>query len=483
MKPPVAQPIRVIARKTPHSSSLSQVAALVAQADRPAILETARKGATEARYSLFACDPVKEVVSRQENQAGALREIANTIARFPPLETDPGAPPFNGGWIGYFSYEFGANLEPTLARVRHDSRIPLVRFMLYDAAAVFDHQACQWWLIAVQWPAGMYGHRPPAQDRMDALSSILSRAELSEPEPPDAVGRHQGLYPEPSVTPGLSRDAYIDRILKIKEYIAAGDVYQVNLTNRFRVRTSQTPLQTYQRLRGLSPASHAAFFPWKDAAIISSSPELFLSLRGRHVVTRPIKGTRPCSDDPGEDAANRRELATDPKEIAELNMIIDLLRNDLGRVCSYSSVQVTDTGTIERHPTVYHRAGTIEGVLQEDKSFEDLLRATFPGGSITGAPKIRAMQIIAELEPTPRGVYCGSIGWIGLDGSMEFNVAIRTMLQVGDSVDIYAGGAIVADSRPDAECAEVSSKASAMLRSVGVTAAAFGTQAAGTARR
>jgi len=470
--------IRVTARATTYSTNPSLFTNILSHARWPAVLQSDRKGAAGARYSLFAHDPIDEVVASQGSQPDVLGRIARAISALPPLERNPDAPPFPGGWIGYCSYEFGANMEATVGNRRQDSRIPLARFMLYDTAAIFDHEMRRWWLVAVHWPHGLYAQRPPAEERMDRLASLLTQAETAHAGPPRP--RPDG---EPTATPGLARDAYIERILRIKEYIAAGDVYQVNLTNRFCVPTSQTPLQTYQRLRELSPSSHAAFLPWKDAAIISSSPELFLALRGRHVVTRPIKGTRPRCADPRLDAANRRELATDPKESAELNMIIDLLRNDLGRVCAYSSVQVTDPGTIERHPTVYHRAGTIEGVLQAGRSWHDLLQATFPGGSVTGAPKIRAMQIINELEPTPRGVYCGSIGWIGLDGSMEWNVAIRTMLQTDGMADIYAGGAIVADSQPDAECAEVSAKAAAMLRAVGVSSAALGVQPAGTTGR
>jgi len=201
-------------------------------------------------------------------------------------------------------------------------------------------------------------------------------------------------------------------------------------------------------------------------AILSSSPELFLDLRDGHVVTRPIKGTRPRTGDPRIDAMARRELAESEKDRAELTMIVDLLRNDLGRVCSFRTVQVRDPGEIEEHPTVYHRVATIEGDLKTGLGWSDLLRAAFPGGSVTGAPKIRAMQIIRELEPTPRGIYCGSIGWIGLDGAMSLNLAIRTIVQRGDVVHLYAGGGIVAQSTPDGEYAETLAKLRGMLRAL-----------------
>ena len=223
----------------------------------------------------------------------------------------------------------------------------------------------------------------------------------------------------------------------------------------------------YRRLRSVTPSSHAAFLRWDDTAILSASPELFLDLRAGHVVTRPIKGTRPRIGDRAVDLRARRELQDSRKDRAELIMIVDLLRNDLGRVCSYGRVRVVDAGSIEEHPTVFHRVATIEGELAPGRNWLDLLLATFPGGSITGAPKIRAMQIIDKLEPTARGVYCGSIGWIGLDGSMSLNIAIRTMVQVRDRVHVYAGGAIVADSTPEGEYDEMLTKAAGMLRALG----------------
>ncbi|GAG27694.1 unnamed protein product, partial [marine sediment metagenome] len=214
----------------------------------------------------------------------------------------------------------------------------------------------------------------------------------------------------------MSREAYFSKVARAKRYIEAGDIYQVNLTQRWAVHTDASPIELYLRLRGASPSSHAAFLPWGDYAILSSSPELFLDLRRGHVITRPIKGTRPRVGDPVRDAAARQELLESEKERAELTMIIDLLRNDLGRVCSPGSVRVSDAGTLEEHPTVFHRVATIEGDLEAGRDWLDLLLASFPGGSVTGAPKIRAMQIIDELEPAARGVYCGSIGMIGLDG-------------------------------------------------------------------
>jgi para-aminobenzoate synthetase component 1 len=265
----------------------------------------------------------------------------------------------------------------------------------------------------------------------------------------------------------MTRDEYLANVHRAKRYIAAGDAYEVNLTQRFSTTTDAPPLDIYRRLRLANPAWFSAYLAWDDRAILSVSPELYLDLCGQHAITRPIKGTRPRTGDPATDARHRAELITSIKDQAELNMIIDLLRNDLGRVSRVGTVQVISPGQIEEHPTVFHRVATVVGELTPDHDWTDLLRATFPGGSITGAPKVRAMQIIEELEPTPRDAYCGAIGYIGLDGTMVLNLAIRTMIQTGQSLHLYTGGAIVADSDPHDEYNETMAKAAGMLRALG----------------
>jgi para-aminobenzoate synthetase component I len=254
------------------------------------------------------------------------------------------------------------------------------------------------------------------------------------------------------------------------EYIGAGDVFQVNLSQRFSTPLTQSPESIYQHLLDTAPAHYGAFLDFGDHALICNSPELFLRVtpdRGtgkRRVLTRPIKGTRPRS--PGMD----RELRDSIKDQAELNMIVDLERNDLGRVCEIGTVRVLDPRVIETHPTVYQGAATVEGVLRKDVGFVDLLRATFPGGSVTGAPKIRAMQIIDELEPVTRGPYCGGIGCLAVasDGTIEFNIAIRTMIVKAERVYIPVGGGIVADSDPGQEYEETLVKARAMFEALGL---------------
>lgn len=319
-------------------------------------------------------------------------------------------------WVGYLSYDLGRLFERLPVLAADDLQLPLFCFSLHAG----DGQGPEF--------------QPPCQD----------------PSPSATFN--------PSFFSSLSKPQYLARIARIIEYIAAGDVFQVNLSQRFTTDLTLTPRQIWRNLTARSPAAYGAFLDCGDHAIISISPEVFLRVGSdRRVITRPIKGTRPNL--PGM----RQQLQDSIKDQAELNMIIDLERNDLGRVCQTGSVQVTQPRTVEAHPTVYHGVATIEGVLRPQVSFVDLLRATFPGGSITGAPKIRAMQIIEELEPVRRGPYCGAIGYLAGDGAMQFNVAIRTMIVKDNQVHIPVGGGIVADSDPRDEYDETLVKAQAMF--------------------
>jgi anthranilate/para-aminobenzoate synthase component I len=263
------------------------------------------------------------------------------------------------------------------------------------------------------------------------------------------------------------------------EYIAAGDIYQVNLTQRFTVRTPLTPLEIHLRLREANASDFAALLIWDERAVICASPELFLSATADGaVLTRPIKGTHARAGGAAADAAAGAALLASAKDRAELNMIIDLLRNDLGRVCAFGSVRVVAEADVEVHPTVLHLVGTVAGQLRPEITRSKLLEATLPGGSITGCPKIRAMQIIRELEDTPRGAYCGAIGYLGLDGGLGLNVAIRTMQYDRGTLHLHAGGAITADSDPNAEYAETLAKAEGMFRALGHSTAALDAAAA-----
>ncbi len=271
---------------------------------------------------------------------------------------------------------------------------------------------------------------------------------------------------EPSFTSTFTRSQYVAAVSKTIDFIRAGDIFQANLSQRFSIGLRDQPRNIYQRLLAASPAWFGACLQFPGFAVISNSPEMFLHLtRDRKVTTRPIKGTRP------REAGMHEQLLASGKDIAELNMIVDLHRNDLGRVCSIGSVKVVEPRTIEEHPTVYHGVATIEGQLREDVGLVDLLRATFPPGSVTGAPKIRAMQIIDELEPVRRGPYCGAIGHINADGSMLLSVAIRTMIIKDSVAHVHVGGGVVADSDPAEEYEETLVKARAMFAALDISKA------------
>jgi para-aminobenzoate synthetase component 1 len=439
---------KVVVDLLAEGPTVEAAVAVFAARVQPAILESSLADDRYGRFSIFAADPVAAVtLDRLEAARCGLSRAPSVADRAPEV-------PFSGGWIGFIPYELGL---PSEGMVPHPD-VDIARaahFAFYDAAAVYDHLRGCWFTVAVEWA----GQRSSVTERFAGLRTLLA----------DAAARPEPRPPAPLTTqpaPSMSRPSYLAKVERIKRFIEAGDAYEVNLTQRFTCATTATPLELYLRLRRASPSSYAAFLPWNQAAILSSSPELFLDLRDGRVLTRPIKGTRPRGGSPRADAVRRRELEQSEKDGAELNMIVDLLRNDLGRVCKYGSVQVTQPRAIEEHQTVFHQVATIQGQLAPSRNWADLLRATFPGGSVTGAPKIRAMQIIRQLEPTPRGVYCGAIGWIGLDGNATFNLAIRTMVQRRDRVSFYAGGAIVADSEPEAEYEETLVKLEGMLRAL-----------------
>jgi para-aminobenzoate synthetase component 1 len=290
-----------------------------------------------------------------------------------------------------------------------------------------------------------------------------------------------GVLPErdqrPALLDGLrsnfTRPQYEAAVRRVLDYIAAGDTYQVNLAQRFEGRLAVSPEELALRLFEASPGPFSSFLPFGHRAIVSSSPELFLRVRGGMVETRPIKGTRPRGATPDEDERMKSELLASAKEQAELVMITDLLRNDLGRVCEYGSVQVPELRAFGSYRNVHHTYSRVTGRLRRHADLVDLLRATLPGGSVTGAPKVRAMEIIEELEPTARGPYCGAIGWIGVDGAMELSIAIRTMLLEDERLTFQVGGGIVTDSSPAAEYDETLHKARGILEALGVDESAI----------
>ncbi|WP_119680350.1 aminodeoxychorismate synthase component I [Indioceanicola profundi] len=365
----------------------------------------------------------------------------------------PGLPPFQGGLAGYLGYELGGWLErlPEPQSVGLD--LPDMAVGLYDTVAAFDHVAGDAWVIA---------HGPEAERRAQTMAGRLAAGWDLHQTPTD-----RALLSGPGWRAEMTPDDYRAAVGRVLDYIQAGDIYQANLTQRFlgRLSPGATAWDAYLRLRPRTAAPFSAFLELGEGrALASGSPERFLNLSAEgRIETRPIKGTRPRGATPDEDAALADELRGSEKDRAENLMIVDLLRNDLSRVAEIGSVRVPSLWALESYRTVHHLSSVVEARLQPGLGPVDLLRAAFPGGSITGAPKIRAMEIIRELEPARRGAYCGSVVWIGRDGAMDSSIVIRTLAVSGGWVQAQAGGGIVADSEPEAEYHECLTKARALL--------------------
>jgi para-aminobenzoate synthetase component 1 len=360
--------------------------------------------------------------------------------------------------VGYFGYGLRTFVERVPARTADDTGLPDCWLGFYDAIAAIDHVRSRVHICSSGLPER---DRRRARRRFEWLAELIRAAQPSE-----AVETSPERAPEIPVSSNFSRDDYIATVQRAKEYIAAGDIYQVNLSQRLSVETGLSALELYRRLRMTHPAPFSAFLPMQAAPVLCASPESFLRVRGRHVVTRPIKGTRPRGRSREEDESNARELLASAKDRAENVMIVDLERNDLGRVCRFGTVRASSICALESYSSVFHLVSTVEGELRSDKSAVDCLRACFPGGSITGAPKVRAMEIIDELEPTARGIYTGSLGYICFCGGMDMNIVIRTILLSGRRCLLHVGGGIVADSDPDAEYLETLDKAKGLLEAV-----------------
>jgi para-aminobenzoate synthetase component 1 len=359
----------------------------------------------------------------------------------PSEAPDPDLPPFQGGMIGYFGYDLAPRLERLPRKAPRDSRLPDIRMALYDTVVTINHAsgAVELWAFDLL-DEGVAAVKRRAREWARAL-------EKTRPQRPPI----SQLSPLQS---NYTRDDYCTAVERVLEYIRAGDIFQANLSQRFEARGHVDPLDLYLRLKTQSPAPFSAFLRWDDLAVVSASPEWFYQTRGDQIVTRPIKGTRPRGATRDEDEAWASELRRSVKDRAELTMIVDLERNDLGRVCQYGSVRVIDPLTVESFAQVHHLVATVEGRIKPGLGPIDIVRAVFPGGSITGAPKIRAMEIIDELEPTRRSLYTGAIGYFSRGGASAFNIAIRTMLVEGDRVSYQVGGGIVADSDPETEYLE-----------------------------
>ncbi|HIQ21504.1 MAG TPA: aminodeoxychorismate synthase component I [Planctomycetes bacterium] len=436
-------------------------------------LDSALPDGQLGRYSFVTADPFEFIRSPVEG-AAALGQLARRLAPY-CLDPERGLPPFQGGAAGLFSYDLGRQLE-RLPRPAYDEfRLPALAVGLYDVVVAFDHLAQRCWIISTGFPETGRPRLRRAQRRLRRFQAWLAATPVGpdrRPVPESApipAGRLAPQFPvagPEGLTSNLSPPDYLEAVRRAIEYVYAGDVFQVNLAQRLLYPAVEHPVALYLRLRRRNPAPFAGYFDLGDFQVLSASPERFLQLCGGVVQSRPIKGTRPRSARPEVDRLAREELARSQKDWAENVMIVDLLRNDLSRVCEPDSVCVTQLCRVESYQYVHHLVSAIQGQLRPGRSAVDLLRATFPGGSVTGAPKVRAMEIIAQLEPTARGPYCGSLGYIGFDGSMDLNILIRTITAGGGWWQAPVGGGIVAQSDPQREYEETWHKAEGLLRAL-----------------
>jgi len=399
-----------------------------------------------ARYDIITANPQRTLVLNGESSGGdPFALLRNELGE----QADPVADvPFAGGALGYWGYDLARRLAP-LPDIAHDAgQLPIMAVGIYDWALVLDHQ---------QHTARLVSHRRYAETA-HLLPQILSRLQNKPALPPDDFRVHG------KITSNFTPDSYAGAFASVHNYLKSGDCYQINLAQRFSVAAGGDALGAYLTLRSLSPAPYSAFLNLPQVQILCASPECFLRVQNGSVETRPIKGTRPRSSDAKQDSQLAEELHNHPKDRAENLMIVDLLRNDLGKSCAPGSVRVPKLFEVESYANVHHLVSTVEGKLAEGRDALDVLRGCFPGGSVTGAPKLRAMQIIEQLEPHRRGIYCGAIGYVGFDGNMDSNIVIRTLVYANNEVLCWAGGGIVADSEVAAEYQETLDKASAMLK-------------------
>ena len=422
------------------------------------------------RYSYIAASPFESIQAGGEDP---FRCVAHRLApwTWPKI---PGLPPFQGGAAGVFGYGLGRAIERIPPPRIDEFQVPDLIIGLYDWVLGFDHVEGTCHLISQGFPqTGIEARRARAEQRAAEVLRLLAgpvpQPRCVEPElalPLSSLAPCQAVPGPEGLLSGFTRQGYVEAVEKAIEYIRSGDIFQVNLSQRLLFPLRSPPIEIYGRLRVRNPAPYSGYLNGGEVTILSSSPEQFLSLSDRVVITRPIKGTRPRGYTFEADAYSQEALRESEKDRAENVMIVDLLRNDLSRVSKPGSVTVPRLFDIERHPTVHHLVSEVRAELKDGLGAMDLLRATFPGGSITGAPKVRAMEIIAELEPTARGPYCGSMGWIAFHGDMGLNILIRTVTAAQGWLQFPVGGGIVALSNPEVEHQETLHKAAGMVRAL-----------------
>lgn len=427
-------------------------------------LDSADRGGARGRYSFIAFHPF-ETIEAKDGRVTVTNKDQQLTLRGDPLtvlqeridaygiavEDDPALPPFTGGAAGFFGYDLARGIERLPASAAAHPHMPDMAVGLYDKVCAFNHETGAAWFLTLA-PDGKSAHR-----NLQYLQHLMAQAPAVPPYRPFT----------PAWRGWDNAAAYKKKIGRVIDYIHAGDIFQANLSQQFfaTLPPGFDAFAHYCHLRAFNPAPFAAYLNMGSLKIASASPERFLWLRGDTVETRPIKGTRPRHDDPARDAQSRAALDASEKDRAENAMIVDLMRNDLSRCCTDDSITVPQLCAVESFTSVHHLVSAVTGRLRPDCTATDLLRACFPGGSITGAPKVRAMEIIEELEPVRRGPYCGAIGYIGFNGAMDTSITIRTLVYDGNSVSFNVGGGIVADSDPESEYQETLDKGRALFNS------------------
>ncbi|ODB97759.1 aminodeoxychorismate synthase component I [Candidatus Thiodiazotropha endoloripes] len=441
----------------PYQQNSAALFEAIAHLPWAAFLDSCHPYTEQGRYDILSADPQTVLITRGEHtrivpSGGSMRLstedpfqlLSDSLG---PIQQSVEDLPFCGGAIGYFGYDLARRLESLPSLAEDVDQLPQMAVGIYDWSLVVDHQQQCSWLV---------GQNPARLERFRRM--LLSVAENSSKPANLSPYRVVG-----SICSNMNREEYLASLARIKKYIQDGDCYQVNFAQRFSVTAKGDTWQAYKGLRQLNAAPFAAYLSTPDCQIMSSSPERFLELRNGLVETKPIKGTAPRGEDSIEDMMLAEMLKNSSKDQAENLMIVDLLRNDLGKVCATGTVTVPELFKLESFARVHHLVSKVCGELAAGENALSLLRACFPGGSITGAPKLRAMEIIEELEPHRRGIYCGSIGYVSFDGDMDTNIAIRTMVHAQGITRLWAGGGIVADSDPEAEYRETYHKASALF--------------------
>jgi len=423
------------------------------------LLESVEGGQRLARYSFIGTDPYRMLTTKGESKIDPLPLIAEELSKYRIVPIS-GLPPFCGGAVGYLAYETVTRFEDLPSPDRDPLGLPESLFMFVDTMLIFDHVTHK---IKVLSYAHLDGDIEEAyQKAVDRINSLVER--LSQPLPHTKVAtHHQNSY---QLSSNFSKEQFETSVVRIKQYITAGEAIQVVLSQRLAQPTDAAPFEIYRALRTINPSPYMFFLNLTDFCIIGASPEILVRVEDGTVMTRPLAGTRPRGKTPTEDARLEQELRSDEKERAEHIMLVDLGRNDIGRVSEPGTVEVSDLMDVERYSHVMHLVTHVQGKLRHNMSASDALRACFPAGTVSGAPKIRAMEIIAELEPEKRGPYAGAVGYFSFSGNMDMAIAIRTMVMKQGIAYVQAGSGIVYDSIPEREYEESLNKARALLKAI-----------------